>query len=123
MEGLPSDSQQPKTDWWHKRHAWIRHSVYWVIALGVIALSAFDGTTAAPPKQSIDAGLIAAFAWFVFAVIGLAFIGLKRTLREQVPPAQTISRSLVTFTWLLATVAGLLFSLAGGGCTSRPAVR
>jgi len=109
VEGLPSDSQQPKTDWWHKRHAWIRHSVYWVIALGVIALSAFDGTTAAPPKQSIDAGLIAAFAWFVFAVIGLAFIGLKRTLREQVPPAQTISRSLVTFTWLLATVAGLLF--------------
>jgi hypothetical protein len=47
VEGQPPpDSQQPQNDWWHTRSAWTRHSVYWAIALVLIALVSIDQTTA-----------------------------------------------------------------------------
>ena len=66
MEGQPPpDSQQPQNDWWHKRSAWIRHSVYWAIALVLIALVSIDQTTAPASAPSDEVAFIAWFAWLV----------------------------------------------------------
>ena len=117
VEGLPPpDSQRPQNDrWhnrWHKQPAWIRHSVYWAIALVVIALVASDGTTAPASAASSDVvAFVAFFAWLVVVIIGIAIAGLVSNLRqwEQLGAARTTSRSLVVFTCLLGFVAFALF--------------
>lgn len=94
--------------WWGERPAWIRHSAYWVIALGVISLTAFDKTTSAVSAHSSD---VASLAWFVAVAGFLAIMGLVVTLLEweQVGAARNISRSLVLFAFLLGFVAAVLF--------------
>lgn len=112
MEGQPPpDSQQPQNDWWHKRSAWIRHSVYWAIALVLIALVSIDQTTAPASAPSDEVAFIAWFAWLVVVVILIAIAGLLSTLRkwEQLGAARTTSRCLVIFTCLLGFVAIVLF--------------
>ena len=97
MEGQPPpDSQQPQNDWWHKRSAWTRHSVYWAIALVLIALVSIDRTTAPAYAQSDEVVFIAWFAWLVVIIL-LAFAGLLSTLRkwEQLGAARTTLRCLV----------------------------
>ena len=75
------------------------------MALGVICLTAFDGTTAAA-----HSGDVAGFVWLVVVVIVLAIMFLVSMLREweQVGAARTTSRSLVLFISLLGIVAALL---------------
>ena len=112
MEGQPArDSQQPQNDWWHKRSAWTRHSVYWAIALVLIALVSIDQTTAPASAPSDEVAFIAWFAWLVVVVILIAIAGLLSTLRkwEQLGAARTTSRCLVIFTCLLGFVAIVLF--------------
>jgi len=112
VEGQPArDSQQPQNDWWHKRSAWTRHSVYWAIALVLIALVSIDRTTAPASAQSDEVAFIAWFAWLVVVVILIAIAGLLSTLRkwEQLGAARTTSRCLVIFTCLLGFVAIVLF--------------
>ena len=94
--------------WWGERPAWIRHSAYWVIALGVISLTAFDKTTSAVSAHSSD---VASLAWFVAVAGFLAIMGLVVTLLEweQVGAARNILRSLVLFAFLLGFVAAVLF--------------
>ena len=91
VEGLQPDDQQPQIDWLHSRPAWIRHSVYWAFALGVIALCAFDVTTAAPSDDSSGKGAFILLVGLVVVVIGFALAGLLLTLRqwEQVGAART----------------------------------
>jgi hypothetical protein len=94
--------------WWGERPAWIRHFAYWAVALGVISLTAFDGTTSAVSAHSSD---VASLAWSVAVAGVLAIMGLVVTLLEweQVGAARDISRSLVLFTFLLGFVAAVLF--------------
>jgi hypothetical protein len=102
-------SRRPSgVSWWGERSVWIRHFFYWAIALGVISLTVFDGTTGAAPAQSGDVAFI---VWFVVVFIAVAIMGLVSTLREweQVGAARTTSRSLVLFTFLLGIVAIVLF--------------
>ena len=117
MEGSPPpfvsrlwrSSRRPSgVSWWGERPAWIRHSAYWVIALGVISLTAFDKTTSAVSAHSSD---VASLAWFVAVAGFLAIMGLVVTLLEweQVGAARNISRSLVLFAFLLGFVAAVLF--------------
>jgi hypothetical protein len=93
---------------WGELPVWIRHPAYWAFALGVISLTAFDGTTAPASDHRSD---VAFFVWLVVVVIVLAIMSLVSTLREweQVGAARTTSHSLVLFTSLLGTVAALLF--------------
>jgi hypothetical protein len=83
-----------------------------VIALGVICLTAFDGSTAPGSAPSTSgAEFFAWFGWLVVVVILFAIMGLVSTLRgwEQLGAARTTSRSLVLFTCLLGFVAVALF--------------
>jgi hypothetical protein len=93
---------------WGERPTWVRHAVYWAIALGIIALTAFDGTTSAVSASSGD---VESLAWFVTIGLVLAIMGLVFTLTEweQIGAARNISRSLVLFTFLLGFVAVVLF--------------
>jgi RsiW-degrading membrane proteinase PrsW (M82 family) len=93
---------------WGERPTWVRHAVYWAIALGIIALTAFDGTTSAVSARSGD---VESLAWFVTIGLVLAIMGLVFTLTEweQIGAARNISRSLVLFTFLLGFVAVVLF--------------
>ena len=102
-------SRRPSgVSWWGERSVWIRHPVYWAFALGVISLTAFDGTTGAAPPHSGD---LVFLAWLVVFVIIVAIIFLVFTLREweQVGALRTTSRSLVLFISLLGFVAVVLF--------------
>jgi hypothetical protein len=92
-----------------KRLVWFRHVATWVIALCVISLSAFDGTT--NTTRSSDVGLLLFFVWLVLLVTASSIVFLARTLRnwEQLGPALTISRSLLSFTILLGIAAAMLF--------------
>jgi hypothetical protein len=94
--------------WWGERPAWIRHLVYWTLASGLVAVTAFDKTTTAV-NHSSDA--VAGFAWFFIVGGLLAIMGLLFTLREwpQLSPARNISRCLVLFTFFLGFMAAVLF--------------
>ena len=93
---------------WGERPTWFRHAVYWAIVLGIIALTAYDGTTSAVSASSGD---VESLAWFVTVGLVLAIMGLVFTLTEweQIGAARNISRSLVLFTFLLGFVAVVLF--------------
>jgi hypothetical protein len=109
VSGLWRTTLRPSgVSWWGELPVWIRHPAYWAFALGVISLTAFDGTTSAAPAHSSD---VAFFVWLVVVVIVLAIMSLVSMLREweQVGAARTTSRSLVLFTFLLGIVAALLF--------------
>jgi hypothetical protein len=96
--------------WWGERPTWIRHSVYWVIALGVISLTFFDGSSSATSTHSSDvAGIVGLIVFIVFIVYAIIGSVLARQEGDQVGPARTISRSLVSFTLLLGTLAAVLF--------------
>jgi hypothetical protein len=86
----------------------IRHAIYWVVALGVISLSAFDGS--AHPASSFDVGEFVFLIVVVSAAIVQVIQKLGVTLREwdQVSVARTISRSLVAFALVLGIVAAVL---------------
>jgi hypothetical protein len=92
---------------WGERPTWIRHVVYWAIAFGTIAITAFDRTTTAGHFSDSD---VAGFAWT--GIVGgiLAVAGLVFTLWEweQISATRNISRSLVLFTFLLGYVAAML---------------
>jgi len=92
---------------WGELRTWIRHVVYWAIAIGTIAITAFDRTTTAVPSHSGD---VASFAWIAIVGGGLAVAGLVFTLWEweKISTARNISRSLVLFTFLLGYVAAVL---------------
>jgi len=85
-----------------------RHVLYWVIALGVISLSAFDGR--AHPANSFDVVQLVILIFFLILGIALAIQKLGVMLREwdQVSVTRTVSRSLVAFTFVLGIVAGAL---------------
>jgi hypothetical protein len=94
--------------WWGERPWWLRHLVYWAVALGAISLTAFNETAGAVPVYSSPPWLFVVFG-FVFiieAIVGLVFL-----YREwwQLSPVRTLSRSLVLFTFVLGTLAALLF--------------
>jgi hypothetical protein len=94
--------------WWGERPAWIRHLVYWALAFGTVAVTAFDKTTTAVTRNSSD---VVSFAW-LFIVGGLlAIMGLVFTLREwqQIGAARNFSRCLVLFTFFLGFMAAVLF--------------
>jgi hypothetical protein len=85
-----------------------RHVVGWVIVLGLLSISAFDRTTTAAHG---DVETFVWLVWVIVAVIALAMVYLVRTLRnwEQLGAAQTISRSLLIFSFLLGFLAWGLF--------------
>jgi hypothetical protein len=93
--------------WWGERPTWIRHAVYWAIALGVIAATALDVPGDDQPANSSDVG---GLAWLVIVGGVVAIMGLVFTLREweQIGAARNVSRCLVLFTFLLGFVAGVL---------------
>jgi len=96
------------TSWWGERPTWIRHLVYWTIALGVISISAFDRTTGDFSAHSDD---VAALAWFggvggIVAIYGLMVLLMET---ERLGAARAISRSLVLFTFALGYLAAVLF--------------
>ena len=86
--------------WWGERPTWIRHVVYWAIALSTIAITAIDRSTRPPTGRSGD---VASFAPLVIVGGVLAITGLLFTLREweHISAVRNISRSLVLFTFLL----------------------
>ena len=95
--------------WWGERPTWLRHVVYWAIALGTISLTAFDGSVgAAPARRPSDA---VPYAWFSVVFIIVAAMGLFFVYREsgQLSAVRTLSRSLVLFTFILGTLAVFLF--------------
>jgi hypothetical protein len=114
VEGTPAPvvTRSRRDGWWPKRPTWLRHLVYWLIALGVASLTAFDRSTA-PGSASATSGVgdFVWFGWLVVVVILGAIMGLVSTLRgwEELGAARTASRSLVLFTCLLGFVAVVLF--------------
>jgi hypothetical protein len=74
----------------------------------MISISTFDRTTSAAHG---DVEMFVFLIWIFFAVFASAIVYLVRTLRnwEQLGAAQTISRSLLIFTFLLGFVAFGLF--------------
>ena len=96
--------------WWGERPTWIRHSVYWAITLGVICLTAFDGSSSAASAHASDvAGIVGLFVFIFFLLYAIIGFVLTRREEDQAGPMRTISRSLVSFTLLLGTMAALLF--------------
>lgn len=97
--------------WWGRRRTWVRHFVYWVIALGLISVTAFDRTVAAPPAHSSGADALPWLIFLLVVVMSVAILGLVAMLLEweQVGAARTTSRSLVNFTFLLGAATALLF--------------
>lgn len=118
MEDPSPDVSRPRRNRsWEERPAWFRHSFYWAVALGAIALTAFDTTTAAASDDSSGVG---GFAWFVFLVVLVSWVAIKRLVSmlrewEQVGVARTISRSLVVFTCLLGFMTFALFEFRRWG--------
>ena len=100
--------------WWRER-PWIRnHLVGWAFALGLISIAAIDRTTSAAH------GDVEVYVWLVcgiVAAIAVAIGYLVRTLRrwEQLGAVQTISRSLLTFTFLLSVLNFGLFAAGRWG--------
>ncbi len=93
--------------WWGQRSVWTRHVTYWVLAIGLISVTAFDNTRSAPPDTD-DIGI---FVWFVAVVLVVGVMGLVFTIREweQAGVARTLSRSLVLFLCMLGLAAMPLF--------------
>jgi hypothetical protein len=85
-----------------------RHVLGWAFTLGLIFGDVIDRTTSAAHG---DAGMFVFLLWVIVAVIASAIVYLVRTLRnwEQLGAAQTISRSLLIFTFLLGFLAWGLF--------------
>jgi hypothetical protein len=95
---------------WGERPTWIRHSVYWAITLGVISLTAFDGSSSAASAHASDvAGIVGLIVFIIFIVYAIIGFVLTRQEGDQAGPVRTISRSLVSFTLLIGTLAALLF--------------
>jgi hypothetical protein len=94
--------------WWGRRSVWTRHITYWVLAIGLISLTAFDNSTRNLPNDTGDVGV---FAWFVAVVLVVGVLGLVFTIREweQAGIARTLSRSLVLFLCMLGLAAIALF--------------
>ena len=93
---------------WGQRSVWTRHITYWVIALGLTSLTAFDNSTREIPRDTDD---VAVFAWFVAVILVVGVMGLVFTIREweQAGIACTLSRSLVLFLCMLGLAAITLF--------------
>ena len=113
----PSDAHEPDKDALspadkikirQRRETVRRHVFYWLIALGLISLSAFDGS-AHPPNNFAVVKLVV-FIAFAIAIIAVVIKKIGDTLREwdQVSVARTISRSLLGFTIGLGMIAGIL---------------
>ena len=85
-----------------------RHVFYWVLALGVISLSAFDGT--AHPPNNFPVVQLVLFIGISIAIIVMVIKKSGETLREldKVSVTRTISRSLLSFTIALGMIAGIL---------------
>jgi hypothetical protein len=85
-----------------------RHVLGWAFALGLIFVDVIDRTTSAAHG---DVELFVFLVLVIFAGIAAAIAYLVRTLRnwEQLGAAQTTSRSLLIFTFLLGFVAWGLF--------------
>lgn len=110
VSGLWRTSLRPSgVSWWGERPAWIRHFAYWAIALGVVSMTAFDGTTGAAPTR--PSSNVAFFVWIIIVFIVVAIMGLLFMYREsgQTRATRTISRSLVLFTFILGILAAFLF--------------
>jgi len=85
-----------------------RHVLGWAFALGLIFVAAIDRTTSAAHG---DVEMFVFLVFLVWLVVASAIVYLVRTLRnwEQLGAAQTISRSLLIFTFLLGFLAFGLF--------------
>jgi hypothetical protein len=93
---------------WGQRSVWTRHVTYWVLAIGLISLTAFDNSTGSIPRDTDDIGV---FAWFAAVILVVGVMGLVFTIREweDAGIARTLSRSLVLFLCMLGLAASFLF--------------
>lgn len=111
---LHQSGRESGVSWWGERPTWARHVTYWVVALGLLSLSLFDGD-AGPTIASNDDLLT--FVWIVMGILAVAVAALIFTLREwnSVGLLRTVSRSLVLFTFILGFAASWLFFARGFG--------
>ena len=123
VSALLRTTQTPSgVSWWGRRSVWTRHVTYWVLAIGLVSMTAFDTTRSAPP----DTDDIGVFAWFTAVILVVGVMGLVFTIREweRVGVARTLSRSLVLFLCMLGLAASFLFFARRWGvdveeCTTR----
>ena len=101
------DTERPSgKSWWGDRPTWLRHLLYWAVALFLLSVPLIDGEPEYGPPES----------WWVFVVFGVVFIleagvavGLVYREAGLVSAGRTLSRSLLVTTVILASLAALLY--------------
>lgn len=93
--------------WWGERQIWLRHTVYWTIALALVALTAADGV---PIEKDSDAPSMLWSLYFLSVILILAIVSLVWTIREWEAAGflRTTSRSLVLLAFVLGFTAAIL---------------
>jgi hypothetical protein len=111
---LHYSSQSPDgLSWWGRRRDWVRHVTYWVIALALLSVTAFDDEAR---DVATDEDLTA-LLWVLVIFLLIAVMALVATLIEWEDAGipRTISRSLVLFATVLGMSAVALYYLTGSG--------
>jgi hypothetical protein len=101
------DTERPSgKSWWGGRPTWLKHLVYWAVALFLLVGPLADGEPAYANPSS----------WWVLVLFGVVFIidagaaiFLVNRESEQVNAGEALSRSLLVFTFILGSLAIFLF--------------
>jgi hypothetical protein len=109
-----SSSRDSGISWWGERPTWVRHVIYWVIALALLSATALDDEAGEVPETTDDLALL---LWMMIVFLIIAVMTLVYTLKEweEVGVVRTASRSMVLFTFVLGLTAAALFYMRGSG--------
>lgn len=119
---LHRSGQRPSgVSWWGERPTWVRHVIYWVIALALLSATAFDNE----PRDVAKGTDLTALLWALVMILVVAVMALVFVLKEweDVGLLRTTSRSLVLFTMVLGLSAVALVYLTGSGGVEITACR
>ncbi len=96
--------------WWGERPLWLRHAIYWVTALGLVSISAFNDRPGAPSSNGGDPVWLGAIFPLVLILGVMALVSTLVEWEEAGLP-RTISRCLVLLAFVLGAAAlWLLFA-------------
>lgn len=112
-------SRPSGASWWGERPALLRHSTYWLLALGLPALAVFDTSKGATTQDKSAGG-----AALVVSVVGLTMLmAVTAIFREWdlISTPRSVSRVLVLLAFLLGALTFLLVRLQAD--VAAPATR
>jgi hypothetical protein len=114
-----TSSRRSGVSWWGERPPWVRHLVYWIIALAILAISVFDRRE---PSTDSDGSLggAAIILWFFGIMIIAGVVAIVREW-DYVPVLRSLSRLVVVLVLLIGILALLLVILEAD--ITEPATR